>query len=226
MLPDLILGRTAPSDMLAELVKVLYSTDEPDPDLCSEVGCGDLESLLRDHETALWPEVERLARTDIRFRRALASVWAYESPEFERRSALLAELGESHSVTVRFVVAPNDFAAMPRVSWRAVEVEGDPRGRQLGRLLREIADWYEREPLDGNPELSKNRSVFPHYYAWTKAAGALDRIGDQLAVAPDLATLRRLVRTAHGLSGPRQKLVGESGRPSWRASVQAVMSLR
>jgi hypothetical protein len=72
MLMDLILGRVTPADMLAELTKVLNSTDEPDPDLCTEVGCGDLESLLRDHESALWPEVERLARTDARFRRALS----------------------------------------------------------------------------------------------------------------------------------------------------------
>lgn len=147
MLPDLILGRMAPPDMLAELVRVLYSTDEPDPDLCSEVGCGDLESLLRDHETSLWPEVERLARTDVRFRRALSSVWAYDSPEFDnRRDALLAELGEHREITVRFTVEPDDFSADPPLSWRALEAEGSVTNRRLAETLRSVAEWLDKAP--------------------------------------------------------------------------------
>jgi hypothetical protein len=59
------------------------------------VGCGPLESLLHQgHGDLLWPEIERLARSDELFRRALENVWAYDSPEYERRERLLAELSD------------------------------------------------------------------------------------------------------------------------------------
>lgn len=148
LLPDLLLGRMAASDMLIELVRVLHTTDEPDPGLCSEVGCGDLEGLLRDHETELWPAVENLARTDLRFRRALASVWAYDSAQFDRRSALLADLGEVREVVVRFTVEPEDFSADPQLSWRAFEAEGIVTNRRLSETLRSVAEWLDRKPPD------------------------------------------------------------------------------
>jgi len=150
MLPDLILGRMAPPDMLAALVRVLHSTDQPDADLCSQVGCGDLESLLRDHETALWPEVERLARTDLRFRRALSSVWAYDSPQFAHREALLAELGEHCEVAVRFTVQPDDFSTDPPLSWRSFEAEGNVTNRRLAETLRSLAEWLDKAPPEAH----------------------------------------------------------------------------
>ena len=148
LLPDLILDRIEPADMLEELRDVLYSTDEPDSDLCRDVGCGDLESLLSEHETALWPEIERLARSDVRFRRALSSVWAYDSPEFERRAALLAELGEGREITVM----PDDFSADPVLSWRAFEAEGSITNRRLAETLRALAKWLEGQ--DPNADAS------------------------------------------------------------------------
>ena len=53
---------------------------------------GELENLLRHHEEELWPEIERLARENVRFRRALSAAWAYDSPVFEQRNELLEEL--------------------------------------------------------------------------------------------------------------------------------------
>ena len=67
-------------------------------------------------EDELWPQIERLARGDVRFRRALSHVWAYESPEFDRRERLLEELGESVPVTLRFVAYPGDFADPPTMA--------------------------------------------------------------------------------------------------------------
>lgn len=59
------------------------------------MGVGPLESLLHQgHGELLWPELERLARADPLFRRARRSTWAYDSPEYDRREALLAELPE------------------------------------------------------------------------------------------------------------------------------------
>lgn len=56
---------------------------------------GPLESFFHQgHEEELWPEVERLAREDPVFRRALRHCWAFESPMFERRERLLVELAE------------------------------------------------------------------------------------------------------------------------------------
>lgn len=145
---NLWLGRTSPTEALAEIVAVLHSTVDADPDLCAEVGCGDLEEVLRDNETALWAEVERLARTDARFRRALSSVWAYDSPEFERRTALLAELGEHREITVRFTVEPDDFSHDPPLSWRAFEAEGSITNRRLAEALRGVADWLDGQEPD------------------------------------------------------------------------------
>jgi hypothetical protein len=89
------------SNYLRALVEQLRSTDEPDVDLISEIGCGELENLICEAGEELWPEVAQLARTDPVFRRALRSVRAYDSPEFERRDQLLGDLGEHWSVTVR-----------------------------------------------------------------------------------------------------------------------------
>lgn len=150
ILPHIYLDRMTPAEALAHLVEVLHTTDDPDPDLCLEVGCGDLESVLRDHESELWDEVERLARNDVRFRRALSSVWAYDSPEVERRTALLAELGEQREITVRFTVEPADFSADPRLSWRAFECGGGITNRRLAEALRRVAEWLDRQPPDAD----------------------------------------------------------------------------
>lgn len=131
--------------ILDELVARLDATQEPNADLSSEIGCGDLEELIRSNGVRLWPRIERLARANVRFRRALRSVWAYDSPEFERRERLLEELGEFKRVSIRFVVEPDEFGDDSPLSWRAVEVEGGVPARRLAPILRSIADWAERE---------------------------------------------------------------------------------
>src|SRR5437660_8833390 len=73
-LADLFLEGDDPAALLARLVARLHETVEPDPVLCGDIGAGNLESLLARHESALWPEIDRLARSDVRFRRALRSV--------------------------------------------------------------------------------------------------------------------------------------------------------
>jgi len=141
---DLFLQRASPRQLLGRLVERLHETPEPDPERCLDVGCGDLETLLRDHETELWPEVEGLARSDIRFRRALAAVWAYDSERYEARTALLDELGERREITVRFTVAPEDFSSDPELSWRAFDSEGSISKDRLAEVLRRLADWLDQ----------------------------------------------------------------------------------
>ncbi len=135
----------SPREFLERIAAVLNSTPDPDEDLIRWIGCGELEELVRDHGNELWPDIERLACTDRRFRRALRSVWAYESPEFQRRDALLRELGEFRTTWVRFVVEPQGLSERPALSWRAVELEGSVSRADLAPLLRSIADWCERE---------------------------------------------------------------------------------
>ncbi len=137
----------APIELLLELVESLNSTPIPDPDLCRETGCGPLESLLMVQEDQLWSEIEHLARTDRRFRRALASVWAYRSPRYEQRSALLAELGEVRELTIRFTVRPKDFSNDPPLSWHAAETPDGVRPGRLADVLRQIADWLDDSPM-------------------------------------------------------------------------------
>jgi len=151
-LADRILGHATPAELLARLVERLHEPTEPDPELCMDIGAGNLESLLRHHEAELWPEIERLARTDIRFRRALSGVWAYDSPQFEQRVALLAELGEAREITVRFTVEPDDFSADPKLSWRAFESEGAISRRRLAEVLRQVADWLPSSQEDPDSE--------------------------------------------------------------------------
>ncbi|HUQ63085.1 MAG TPA: hypothetical protein VM121_04985 [Acidimicrobiales bacterium] len=134
-----------PAEFLERIVAVINSTPEPDEELVGWVGCGDLENLVRDHGVELWEQIERLARSDARFRRALRSVWAYDSPEYERRSALLGELGEFRTTWIRFVVEPTDLSDKPGLSWRAIELEGSVSKQQLAPLLRSIAEWFERD---------------------------------------------------------------------------------
>src|SRR4051812_22230808 len=118
---ELYLGRKAPRELLDEIVGRLAASATPSMDVCMDIGTGDLENLLRQHESELWPEIEQLARDNDRFRRALACAWAYDSPMFERRERLLQDLGESWPVTVRFMVDTEDFGDPPKLSWRARE---------------------------------------------------------------------------------------------------------
>ncbi|MEA2901504.1 MAG: hypothetical protein QOH36_1391 [Actinomycetota bacterium] len=133
-----------PAALLAEAVAILDSTPEPDVDLIGSVGAGALETLVRNHGTELWEEIERLARDNVRFRRALRSVWAYDSPEYERRSQLLEELGEFWPVELSFIVEPYDLPGGTRLEWRARQVRGAITPNELARILREIADNVER----------------------------------------------------------------------------------
>jgi hypothetical protein len=141
---DLMLGDSTADEVLDGIVAELHAPEDPDPNLCLRLGAGDLESLLRYHGEELWPRVELLAREDSRFRMALSGVWAYESAEFERRAELLEELGQHWTITVSFVVEREDFSDPPLLDWRAVDIDG-ASGGQLPRMLREIADWCERE---------------------------------------------------------------------------------
>ena len=66
---------------------------DEDAEEIGRIGVGPLEVLFHQgHEDRLWPEIERLARSEPRFRRALASTWAYESSRYDDRQALLSEL--------------------------------------------------------------------------------------------------------------------------------------
>jgi hypothetical protein len=203
-----------PADHLNSLVERLNATPEPDADLILDIGCGELENLIRDHEAELWPEIEDLARTDIRFRRAFGSAWAYDSPEYERRQWLLKELGEFSPASVHFILQREDFLPNSLVSWRAVRIEGEPAAGQLSRILREIADWYDREPLDENPEVSKERSVWPAYYAWSQKRWELNRASHRIAVAPDRPALLSAMDEAGDVRDREQE--------RWAALVESV----
>lgn len=142
-------GRESPaSEWLDWYVTVLNEADDPDR-AARQLGCGELEDLLRAHEEELWPEVERLARADPVFRRALTSVWAYQSPMYEQRSALLEELGAWRSTWIRFVVQPTRIGQDSPLTWRAVELEGSVSKPDLAVLLRSLADWCERSERTG-----------------------------------------------------------------------------
>ena len=83
-----------PSAALSRILADIHAHAD-DSDFIDNVGCGPLESLFHQgHGEEVWSEVETLARTDPLFRRALRSVWAYSSPEYDRREALLAELSD------------------------------------------------------------------------------------------------------------------------------------
>jgi hypothetical protein len=142
---------------LGELARLLEEAPEDSADgLCLEIGCGDLESLLRRWESELWDEVERLARSSARFRRALRSVWAYDSPKSDERDALLWELGEWRQFHLDAVVFPERLAEPDTdLGWRAIRPPGDIDYSELARLLRSMADWADqaaaRPQTSGHP---------------------------------------------------------------------------
>jgi hypothetical protein len=86
------------NEVLAEfrsIVNQIRAAGEDDQAL-TMLAVGPMESFFHQgHEEELWPEVERLAREEPVFRRALRQCWAYESPMFDRRERLLEELGEA-----------------------------------------------------------------------------------------------------------------------------------
>ena len=94
-LAELWLGPSTPHELLRSLVDALHSTRSIDRELCGQIGAGNLESLRRDHEEELWLEVEHLARSDDRFRCALQTVVAANSPMYRERCDLLDELAAS-----------------------------------------------------------------------------------------------------------------------------------
>jgi hypothetical protein len=85
---------SSPTDALAEIVDDIHRHAD-DAEYIERVGVGPLESLFHQgYGEELWPEVERLARSDVLFRRALNQVWAYSSAEYARRQALLQEFAD------------------------------------------------------------------------------------------------------------------------------------
>ena len=94
-LAELWLGPSTPHELLGWLVDALHSTRSIDRELCGRIGAGNLESLLGAHEEELWLDVERLARSDDRFRCALQTVVAAGSPMYRERRDLLDELAAS-----------------------------------------------------------------------------------------------------------------------------------
>jgi hypothetical protein len=186
---------------LDAIVVLLHSTEAPDAELILQVGCGVLESLLFEHEEELWPQIERLARSDIRFRRALACVWAYDSPAYQRRESLLAELGERQTVTLSFIVEPadGDFAESPSLEYRALEIDARPPVRELPRMLREIADKYQRTHSPETPILVRNHRIRELSLPWWDARSALIRAWRDLDTAVDADARSELIRTIDSL---------------------------
>ena len=89
------LNQIPPEVALDHVVWMLQATPESDAERINAIGCGPLETLFhKGYEDRLWQSIERLAREDVRFRRALASAWAYQSPRYADRRALLEQLGE------------------------------------------------------------------------------------------------------------------------------------
>ena len=75
--------------------KLAPLVDGQDDDEIMMIGIGPLETLFHQgHEDLLWPRIERLARSDEKFRRALKACWAFESPRFDDRRRLLEELAK------------------------------------------------------------------------------------------------------------------------------------
>jgi hypothetical protein len=84
-------------ELLAEFRSIVHQirAAAEDDQAIMMLAVGPLEPFFHQgHEEDLWPEVERLAREEPVFRRALRQCWAYESPMFVRRERLLEELGE------------------------------------------------------------------------------------------------------------------------------------
>lgn len=93
----------SPEDRLTAIEQELARLDAwADDHEIVMIGVGPLEDLLgRGGEDLLWPRIEALARSDLKFRRALASCWAYSSPRYEDRYRLLDELGEFYGARRR-----------------------------------------------------------------------------------------------------------------------------
>ena len=195
------------ADYLHALVERLNSTPEPDPEMIARIGVGELENLLRDDEMELWPEIESIARRDPRFRSALASAWAYDSPAFEQREQLLRELGEAAEVTIKFVVKPEGFDDPPRLGWRAVEIDGEPPAGQLARLLGEIADWYERDRADRESGIAWR--VHEPYFAWAEATQALQRAWHRVGIASNYKSLRAAMKAVDQSRDEERRLFEE-----------------
>jgi hypothetical protein len=189
----IVTKRISADDALSEIASTLRSTVDPDPELIEHSGSGPLESLFHGgHEEELWPRIEQLAREDERFRRALSAVWAYDSPMFDQREALLEELGEFWQVRVSFVVYPKDFSVPPLLAHRAVAVDGEVPGGQLPNMLRRIADLYEREEPAGRPELWWDRSISDVLRPWMEARWALERALHEVDISSDPSARPRL----------------------------------
>ncbi|HET7487207.1 MAG TPA: hypothetical protein VFJ85_04715 [Acidimicrobiales bacterium] len=139
-----------PDTLLDGVLDALREAGEDETEIAS-IGAGRLESLFHGGlEGTLWPRIEDLARHNPAFRRALRSAWAYGSPMFDRRQALLRSLGEFDDVTVRFVAIPEGFPVTTGYSWRSFRNEGPLRPEQLAGLLRQIANSLERDGDSGD----------------------------------------------------------------------------
>jgi hypothetical protein len=88
-----------PDEILDHIVRRLHEPTVLDEDLCSSIGCGELENLIRAHEDEIWLRIVEQATVDERFRLALSYAWASDSPHWVERCALLEELADQPPVS-------------------------------------------------------------------------------------------------------------------------------
>lgn len=146
--------RTPVQEAFYGLVDDLHASGDPD-ELALDIGCGPLESLfIHGHEEALWPDIERTARADPIFRRALRAVWAYDSPMFDQREAARRAGRMAHHLGPLRRRAHQDRPGVAAVmaGRRARRVSATPR---TGQSAQKDRDWLERErekpPATGSP---------------------------------------------------------------------------
>jgi hypothetical protein len=67
-------------------------------------------------------------------------------------------------------------------------------GGQLPRILRDIADRYERTHHDEPPEVMRDRRLREAFLPWSEARSALKTAWHELDVSPNLGSRSELVR--------------------------------
>jgi hypothetical protein len=92
---------STPDEILDHVIRRLHEPTVLDEELCSLLGCGELENLIRAHEDEIWLRIVEQATIDRRFRLALSCSWAFDSPHFAERCALLEELAAAPPISRR-----------------------------------------------------------------------------------------------------------------------------
>ena len=139
----LVLRQLDAASALNEVISMIRDLSAEDSIELRDIAVRALAPVLSRAQASEWFRIEKEARSDSRFLRALAFAHEHAFSARERAAALLNELGERRPVQINFFVYPSGFGVEGQYDWSGLDIETQVNRFDLAALLRSIAHYLD-----------------------------------------------------------------------------------